>query len=99
VGIGLVAFKGMTALPLLILFQALIALVIAIVFAVFWLRYSGALKNVGPEGGHIDTTVEDALVRQRKLWIAQGVTFIVLLVLGLAVTVATRLDPNLFTLK
>lgn len=84
--IALLASKGLAGLPLLI--ETAIFLAITILLAVFWLKYSGALKNMSDNNENLAATLDEALVRQRKLWALQGVVLAVLLLFGIAFWIA-----------
>jgi hypothetical protein len=86
VAIGVLAKEGLIGVQLLVIFA--VYLVIAAFLAVFWLRYSGALKKISSQDDNLDAALEEVLVRQRRLWALQALVLSVLVGLSIAGDIA-----------
>ncbi|MGH8226070.1 MAG: hypothetical protein ACRER1_07975 [Gammaproteobacteria bacterium] len=69
----------------LYLIEGGILLVAAILFAVWLLGYSGALRRVAQGAEATNAALERALLKQRNLWIGTGVVMIIVVLLGIAI--------------
>lgn len=61
-----------------------------VLWAIFQLRYSGAIRRLlepGADGDSADAKFESAIIAQRNLWIMMGGVMLVLITLGIAFTV------------
>lgn len=85
-GIGLLALRGWVGLPLVI--EGAVFLVLAGLFATFWFGYSGALQKIAQAGENTAAALDEAFVRQHRLWVLQGVIVLLLVVLAIAAAVA-----------
>ncbi len=97
IGIVMMATRGLAGLPLVI--EGVILFAIAIFYALYWLRYSRALKRLSAAAGGLDAALEAAFVHQRRLWMFQGVLFIIVIVLAIlaALVLPLAVDPRVFT--
>ncbi|MGH8274128.1 MAG: hypothetical protein ACRES9_07745 [Gammaproteobacteria bacterium] len=69
---------------IIVVVEGAIFIPLAVLLAVFWLRYSGALKKVSSGDEPSAAVLDDAFVRQRRLWILQGVVLVILVLLSVA---------------
>ncbi|MDN5851214.1 MAG: hypothetical protein L0H63_16515 [Nitrococcus sp.] len=62
----------------------IVIFVVSVLYAIFWLKYSGALKRLSDDGSVTREALDGALTQQRRLWLFQGILFIfVLIAIGL----------------
>ncbi|MGH8162482.1 MAG: hypothetical protein ACRESR_10180 [Gammaproteobacteria bacterium] len=91
-GLGVLAAVGMVGiLPVI---EGAVVVAIAVLYAVYWLKYSRALKRLSETDGNLEEALEDAFVRQRRLWTFQGVLFIVLIGLAILSAIVLPLFVN-----
>lgn len=83
VGAVVVAAKGPVAA--LYVLEGAVVLVVAVWYAIYWMGYSGSLRQLSETGEASREALDDALVKQRRLWVFQGILCIVLIVLFLLV--------------
>lgn len=68
----------------LLMTEGAILMVIFILFSVWQLGYSGALRRVTDDAETANAAIERALIKQRNLWVTMGVIMIVVVMLGIA---------------
>jgi len=78
IGLVVLATRGVVGIGVVV--EAAIFLVVAILFSVFWLRYSKSLKRLSTTEGSLDDALVQAFSSQKKLWTLQGVLLIIALV-------------------
>jgi hypothetical protein len=91
IGLGLLAARGMAGIPLVI--EGAILVTITILYAIYWMSYSRSLKQLSTEEG-LDRALEEAFVRQRRLWTFQGVLFIIIVALSILAAIVVPLVVN-----
>lgn len=93
IGAVALATKGLAGVVMVI--EAAVILAAAVLYAIYWLGYSTSLKRLDDSGASIDEALDEALVRQHRLWMYQGILLVVVIVLAVAAAILLPLLAGL----
>lgn len=87
IGASMLAGKGAAGEVMFV--EGIVLLVVTVLYAVYWMGYSNSLKRLLNRDEVTPELLEDALVKQRRLWVYQGVLAIVFFVIGIIAAIAS----------